>query len=391
MSGTFKLIEVTDKITNKQFLNFPSKLYKNDENWVRYLDAELEKVFNPKQNKSFKTGELIRWILKDKNQVIGRIAAFYDTKSSEKEDQPTGGIGFFDCINNQEAANLMFDNAKQWLISKGMEAMDGPVNFGSREHFWGCLKEGFYEPVYNMPYNFEYYNDLFENYGFQNYFNQFTYHTKLKVGLIDPKITQNAMSLKKDEPDISFGLHNKKNPEKSADYFLEVFNAAWAKFPGVKPLSKKHANALFNSLKQVIDPKLLIFAFHKERPIAFFLMIPDLNPIIKKFNGKFHIFNKLRLLFDLKVRKMSRRALGLIFGVVPEFQGKKITDGMINYFEEEVGEGVQYTDLEMNWIGDFNPKMIKLVKSLNADVRKVHVTYRYLFDRNKEFKRAKIM
>ena len=391
MSGTFKLIEVTDKITNKQFLNFPSKLYKNDENWVRYLDAELEKVFNPKQNKSFKTGELIRWILKDKNQVIGRIAAFYDTKSSEKEDQPTGGIGFFDCINNQDAANLMFDTAKQWLISKGMEAMDGPVNFGSREHFWGCLKEGFYEPVYNMPYNFEYYNDLFENYGFQNYFNQFTYHTKLKVGLIDPKITQNAMSLKKNEPDISFGLHNKKNPEKSADYFLEVFNAAWAKFPGVKPLSKKHANALFNSLKQVIDPKLLIFAFHKERPIAFFLMIPDLNPIIKKFNGKFHIFNKLRLLFDLKVRKMSRRALGLIFGVVPEFQGKKITDGMINYFEEEVGEGVQYTDLEMNWIGDFNPKMIKLVKSLNADVRKVHVTYRYLFDRNKEFKRAKIM
>lgn len=391
MSGSFKLIEVKDKNTKKQFLNFPSKLYKNDKNWVRYLDSDLEKIFNPKKNKSFKTGELIRWILKDENEVIGRIAAFYDAKSSGKEDQPTGGIGFFDCINNQNAANLMFDTAKEWLLSKGMEAMDGPINFGSREQFWGCLKEGFYEPVYNMPYNFEYYNELFENYGFQNYFKQFTYHMKLKVGLIDPKITENAMSLKNEEPDISFALHDKNNPEKSADYFLEVFNAAWAKFPGVNPLSKKHANALFNSLKQVIDPKLLIFAFHKERPIAFFLMIPDLNPIIKKFNGKFHLINKLRLLFELKIRKQSKRALGLIFGVVPEFQGKRITDGMINYFEEEVGEGVQYTDLEMNWIGDFNPKMIKLVKSLNANVRKVHVTYRYLFDKNKEFKRAKIM
>ncbi len=391
MSGNFKLIEVTDKNSNTQFLNFPSKLYKNDKNWVRYLDSDLEKVFNPKKNKSFKTGELIRWILKDGNEIIGRIAAFYDTKSSDKEDQPTGGIGFFDCINNQDAANMMFDAAKQWLISKGMEAMDGPVNFGSRENFWGCLKEGFYEPVYNMPYNFEYYNELFENYGFQNYFNQFTYHTKLKVGLIDPKITENAMALKKEEPDITFGIHDKRNTEKSADNFLEVFNAAWAKFPGVKPLSKKHANALFNSLKQIIDPKLLIFAYHKNKPIAFFLMIPDLNPIIKKFNGKFHLINKLRLLFDLKVRKQSKRALGLIFGVVPEFQGKKITDGMINYFEEEVGEGLQYTDLEMNWIGDFNPKMIKLVKSLNADVRKVHITYRYLFDRSKEFKRAKLI
>jgi len=391
MSGNFKLIEVNDKYTNRQFLNFPSKLYKNDKNWVRYLDADLEKIFNPKKNKSFKTGELIRWILKDRNEIIGRIAAFYDTKSSEKENQPTGGIGFFDCINNQDAADMMFDAAKKWLSNKGMEAMDGPVNFGSRENFWGCLKEGFYEPVYNMPYNFEYYNDLFENYGFRNYFNQFTYHMELKVGLIDPKITENAMSLKKEEPDITFGIHDKRNPEKSADYFLEVFNAAWAKFPGVKPLSKKHANALFNSLKQIIDPRLLIFAFHKNKPIAFFLMIPDLNPIIKKFDGKFHLINKLRLLFDLKVRKQSKRALGLIFGVIPEFQGKKITDGMINYFEEEVGEGVQYTDLEMNWIGDFNPKMIKLVKSLNADVRKVHVTYRYLFDKNKEFSKAKII
>jgi len=391
MSGNFKLIEVNDKYTNRQFLHFPSKLYKNDKNWVRYLDADLEKIFNPKKNKSFKTGELIRWILKDRNEIIGRIAAFYDTKSSEKENQPTGGIGFFDCINNQDAADMMFDAAKKWLSNKGMEAMDGPVNFGSRENFWGCLKEGFYEPVYNMPYNFEYYNDLFENYGFRNYFNQFTYHMELKVGLIDPKITENAMSLKKEEPDITFGIHDKRNPEKSADYFLEVFNAAWAKFPGVKPLSKKHANALFNSLKQIIDPRLLIFAFHKNKPIAFFLMIPDLNPIIKKFDGKFHLINKLRLLFDLKVRKQSKRALGLIFGVIPEFQGKKITDGMINYFEEEVGEGVQYTDLEMNWIGDFNPKMIKLVKSLNANVRKVHVTYRYLFDKNKEFSRAKII
>lgn len=390
MSGSFKLIEVTDKHTNRQFLNFPSKLYKNDEKWVRYLDSDLEKVFNPKKNKSFKTGELIRWILKDGNEVIGRIAAFYDTKSSEKDEQPTGGIGFFDCINDQNAANLMFDTAKNWLLSKGMEAMDGPINFGSRETFWGCLKEGFYEPVYNMPYNYEYYNDLFENYGFQNYFKQFTYHIKLKVGLIDPQITKNAMTLK-DDPNISFGIHDKKNPDKSADNFLEVFNSAWAKFPGVKPLSKRHAKALFNSLKQVLDPKLLIFAYYKEKPIAFFLMIPDLNPIIKKFNGKLHLINKLRLLFDLKVRKKSRRALGLIFGVVPEFQGKKITDGMINYFEEEIGRGVQYTDLEMNWIGDFNPKMIKLVESLNADVRKVHITYRYLFDRNKEFKRAKVM
>ncbi len=391
MGNNYNLLEVTDNKTNKLFLNFPSTLYKNDENWVRYLDQDLDKVFNLKKNKSFRSGEAIRWILLDNQKVVGRIAAFYDQKTSEKNDQPTGGVGFFECINDQLASNLLFKASMSWLKEKGMEAMDGPINFGSRETFWGCLKEGFHEPVYNMPYNHAYYNNLFENYGFQNFFNQLTYHIKLEVGLIDPKFRKNAEELKRNEPDISFGIHDRKNPKKSEINFLEVFNASWAKFPGVRPLTEKHSSALFKSLKQILDPRLLIFAYKGQEPIAFFLMIPDINPIIKKFNGNLNLINKLRLLFDLKLRKQSNRALGLLFGVKPEFQGKSITDGMINFFEDEVGEGMHYTDLEMNWIGDFNPKMINMVETLNADLRKVHVTYRYLFDREKEFKRAKIV
>lgn len=389
MKKYYELKEVRSKQSIKEFLDFPANLYKGDKNWVRPLDVEIEKVFDPKKNKSFKSGEAIRWIVIENKETVGRIAAFYDQRTSQSNDQPTGGVGFFDCIVDQEAANILFTASKNWLEAKGMEAMDGPINFGSRETFWGCLKEGLHEPVFNMPYNHAYYNDLFENYGFRNYFNQYTYHLKLSVGIIDSKIRENAEKLKKNNPNISFGIHDKKNPERTEVDFIEIFNAAWAKFPGVKPLSMKHAKALFKSLKQILDPRLIIFAYHKEKPIAFFIMIPDINPIIKKFNGKLHLINKLRLLYDLKIRKQTNRALGLIFGVIPEFQGKKITDGMINYFEDEVGKGVHYTDLEMNWIGDFNPKMISLVKTLNADVKKVHVTYRYLFDRSKEFERAK--
>jgi hypothetical protein len=388
MSQNYKLLEVNNKKSQKLFLNCPSTIYKNDLNWVRYLDNDINKIFNPKENKLFRNGEAIRWVLLDNKKVIGRIAAFYNKKTSATNEQPTGGIGFFDCINNQKAADFLFNVSMIWLKDKGMEAMDGPINFGSRENFWGCLKEGFYEPVFNMPYNFKYYNDLFENYGFKNYFNQYTYHLKIKADNISPKFAVNAEKLTKDK-DISFGFHDKKNPDKTENNFIEVFNAAWAKFPGVSPMSKKQAEILFNSMKQIIDPRLFIFAYHKERPIAFFIMIPDINPIIKKFNGKLHLINKLRLLYDLKIAKVSNRALGLIFGVIPEFQGKYITDGMINHFNKEISKGIEYTDLEMNWIGDFNLSMIKLVRDLNAEIKKVHVTYRYLFDREKEFKRAK--
>lgn len=391
MEKEYELIEVTTSNHIKDFLNFPNSIYENDKLWIRPLDEDIEKIFNPKKNKLFKRGDAIRWILKNsEGKTIGRIAAFYDNKTASKNYQPTGGCGFFECINDTVASGILFDASKNWLEKQGMEAMDGPTNFGSREHFWGCLAEGYLEPIYNMPYNHSYYNDLFEAYGFKNFFNQYTFHLPLVVGNFEPIIKEKAERIRKN-PNISFGFHDKKNELRSADNFMKVFNAAWAKFPGVKPVTEEQSKALFKSMKQIIDPKLIIFAYHNNEPIAFFIMIPDLYQIIRKFNGKFHLLNKLRLLYLLKVKKICTRAVGLIFGVIPEFQGKGVAEGMILYFEDEVSQGVNYKDLEMNWIGDFNPKMIKLVKQIGSKVLKTHITYRYLFDRDKEFKRAEVV
>jgi len=391
MEKKFELIEVTSKKLIDEFLKFPSTIYKEDANWIRPLDDDIEKIFNRKKNRRFKKGDAIRWILKaDDKKVVGRIAAFYDEKTANKNDQPTGGCGFFDCINDTKAAAALFDAAKDWLNEKGMEAMDGPINFGSREHFWGCLSEGFYEPIYNMQYNHSYYNDLFKSYGFYNFFNQYTFHLPLEVGNFQPIIKEKADIIRKN-PDVTFGFHDKKNPLKSAYNFMSVFNLAWANFEGVKPITETQAKALFQSMKQIVDPRLIIFAYHKNEPIAFFIMIPDLYQIIRKFNGKFHLINKLRLLYLLKVRKICTRAVGLIFGVVPQFQGQGVAEGMIVHFEDEISKGVKYTNLEMNWIGDFNPKMIKLVEQIGSKIRKTHITYRYLFDQNKPPKRAKVL
>ena len=391
MGKNYRLIEVTDKRTIKEFLDFPATLYKNDKNWIRPLDEDIEKVFNPKKNKLLRRGNAIRWILKNEtNNIVGRIAAFYNEQNIKKYDQPTGGCGFFDCINDKLAAKSLFDASKIWLENYKIEAMDGPINFGSREIFWGCLSEGFFEPVYKMPYNHKYYNELFESYGFKIFFNQLTFYSPLVQGNLDPAITAKAKEIRKD-PTIKFEFHNKKNPSRTASNFMEDFNEAWAKFPGVKPITLAQASALFKSMKQIIDPKLIIFAFHNNKPIAFFIMIPDLNQIIKNFGGNFNLVNKMKLLFDLKIRKVCTRAIGLIFGVIPEFQGKGVAEGMIVYFEDEIAHGVNYTDLEMNWIGDFNPRMIKLVKQIGGKVKKKHITYRYLFDRTKEFERAKIL
>ena len=166
-----KMTEVTDRITRKEFLEFPVRLYRLDKNFIRTMDKDVEDIFNPGKNKFFNSGEASRWLCtNEKQETIGRVAVFYTSKY--KQDQPTGGIGFFDCINDQMTANFIFDFCREWLRQKGMEAMDGPINFGERDQFWGLLTEGFTRPLYRMNYNFPYYQKLFENYGFQPYFQQ---------------------------------------------------------------------------------------------------------------------------------------------------------------------------------------------------------------------------
>ncbi len=128
----FTLKAVSDKISIKAFLDFPAQLYQNDPSWSRPLDSDIEKIFDPKQNKKFRQGDAIRWILyNEQDKSISRIAVFYTKKKEGKSEQPTSGIGFFDCINDQDAADIMFNAAKVWLGNNGMDAMDGPINFGS--------------------------------------------------------------------------------------------------------------------------------------------------------------------------------------------------------------------------------------------------------------------
>ncbi len=390
MTTLYQLLEITDAASRQEFLRFPAKLYKGDPNYIRPLDEDVEAIFEPAKNKLFRQGDARRWLLKDNNgKTVGRVAAFYNEQTARTNDQPTGGLGFFDCIDDQTAANQLFDASREWLATKGMDAVDGPINFGERDSFWGCLVEGFEEPIYNMPYNAPYYQKLFENYGFQNYFNQYTYRRPLSSEGIDLVMREKADRIERN-PDYTFETITWKNNDKFAEDFMIIFNKGWARFPGVKKISKAHAQLLLKKMRPIMDTRLVHYAYYRGEPVAFFIMIPDLYQIIRRFNGKFHLINKLRLMYHLKVHRSCTRVIGRIFGIVPEHQGKGLEAGLIRSFEKIIARpDFKYTDLQMNWIGDFNPSMMKVVEQIGASIAKTHVTYRFLFDREKPFHRSR--
>ena len=158
------LQEVTTSAQEREWLDLPKKIYKGNRNWVCPLDQDITEVFDPARNELFADGEAVRWVVRNKaGEVVGRIAAFYNREKAAIEEQPTGGCGFFEAIDDQQVADMMFDASRMWLASRGMEAMDGPINFGQRRDWWGLLVEGYeFQPLYANPYNPPYYKELFE-------------------------------------------------------------------------------------------------------------------------------------------------------------------------------------------------------------------------------------
>jgi hypothetical protein len=388
-----ELVEVRDKRSEENFIHFPVQLYKSEEAWIRPLDKDIKAIFDPEKNKNYRNGEAIRWVLKNDNgQVIGRIAAFFIKKVSEAQEQPTGGVGFFECINDQKAAFMLFEAGKKWLEERGMEAMDGPINFGDRNNWWGLLVDGYTEPNYQMPYNFAYYEALFEAYGFKEYFKQFTYKRPVgkEVGF-DDRFYQKANATLND-PDYEFRHITKSEFKKSHLYFLKVYNEAWAGHSGVKAMTEAQALNTFKQLKPIADVQLIWFAFYKGEPVAFFISIPELNQLYKHLNGQWNLWAKLKFLYMLKTGA-CKKALGIVFGVVPNHQKKGVEGGLVVSYVNKMAwkEGFPYKDIEMNWIGDFNPKMMRVVEQIGGEIAKTHITYRKLFDETKEFKRAPLI
>ena len=160
----YTLVEVTTPEQAKEFLLLPVELYKGVKYWVRPLDNDIRKVFDKDKNPCFQNGECIRWILKEEQtgKCVGRVAAFVNNKTAHLDKYTVGQMGFFECIDDREAAFLLFDKCREWLEARGMEAMEGPVNFGERLEWWGLLVEGF---------------DSYPN----DFFKQLTYRNRLVV------------------------------------------------------------------------------------------------------------------------------------------------------------------------------------------------------------------
>ena len=372
-----KVAAVTNAAMAEQFVDLPKTLYKNDPNWICPLDNDIKAIFNPSLNSFYNHGECIRWILKDdKDNFIGRIAAFINKEKAYKNEKPTGGIGFFECINNKEAAFLLFDTAKAWLKEKGMLAAEGPINFGENDKYWGLLIEGFIPPGMSMNYNPPYYQPLFEQYGFEKKYDQLTNYLDLTVPFTE-RFTKIADWVMK-KPGYSFKHFNKNHFETFASDFAEIYNDAWSGFEDFLPIKYETIKESFRQMKPIVDEKIIWFAYYNEEPISFIVSLPDINPILKRVNGKLNLIGKLKFLWYKNTTTIERLRM-IVMGCKKKYQNKGIESAIIRTLQLEVVPRGTVKGVELAWVGDFNDKMLAIHEATGAKKEKVHRTYKLSF------------
>jgi hypothetical protein len=279
---------------------------------------ERKKLLNKEKNPFFKHAQSNYYLAEMNGEIVGRIAAIKNDMHLKYHNDDTGFFGFFECINNQEVANALFDKAKEWITEKGLSNMRGPANPSSNDE-WGMLIDGFEDsPRILMTYNPMYYNDLCENYGMKKA--KDVYAWKIEY----PRITKSEKLIKGQELvrkryNMKVRQLKMKTFEKDLEEFKYVYNKAWAPNWGFIPMTEEQIDSMAKDMKPLVEPSLVIFGEVNNKLVGAALVMLDYNQIFKTMNGRLFPFNFIKLFTQKKQIKWARI---LTLGIIPEFQKK---------------------------------------------------------------------
>ena len=350
MSSKYEVIRVENRQHKREFMDFIWKLHKGDPNWIPPIRMNQEELVNFRRHPFYLNAKCQTFLVRKDGEVVGRIAAIVNHGHNQRYGEKRGFFGFFDCVDDQEAANLLFDEACRYLKAEGMDDVRGPCN-PSLNYELGALVDGFNSPpTFMMTYNWPYYDKLIKGFGFEKTQDLYAYEGNMEMlKTIDPKL-QFVIEEVKRRFNVKVRPANKKKFGSEVKLFLNIYNQALQGTWGFVPFSDAEISSLAASLKFLIDPALTSFVEVDGKPVAVGIGLPDYNPLIKKIDGRLFPFGFLTLLFG---RKKISKVRVMSTNVVPEYQrwglGLVVLDRML---PDCLAQGI--TDAEFSWVLESN-------------------------------------
>lgn len=368
----YKIKEILDPQGMNDFIKVPFIIYREDPYWVPLLKSDLRRFFDRNVNPFFRHSSARFFVAYKNNQPIARIAGIINNRHNEFHGEKTGFFGFFECPDDHGLAAELFDAAAETAINAGMQTLRGPANYSSNDD-WGFLLEGFDQmPVFQMPYNPSYYLKLAESCGFAKCKDLFAYY----IDHLTP-LPENSLRLEKiikRRSRILVRSIDMKHFDRELEYVRQIYNAAWSKNWGFVPMTEEEIEHVAADFIKVVDPSIVFLAFVDDEPAGFSLTMPNLNPVLKRMNGRLFPLGLAKFLWHTKIKRSVDSVRIMATGVVHKFQ--KIGIDNIFYVETyRVGRSRGYKWGELSWILEDNHLINRALTDLGARLYKRYRLY----------------
>lgn len=363
-----KIKPVKSKRDLAEFIRFPYRLHRQFPAWIPPLISETKTVLNRGKNPFFKHASMEMFIAQVNGQTVGRIAAIIDQNYIKVRNRAIGQFGFFDAIQDKNVAFALFNTASKWLREEGMVSMLGPTNPSMNDEI-GVLIDAFdLPPAIKMVWNPPYYVTLFKAAGFKKEMDIYAWNLETKD--FSQRILKTGEAVLK-RTRVTFRNPNMKKFDDEIEIVRNIYNQAWSENWGFVPWNAEEFEHLAKSMKQVIDPRLILIAELDGEPVGFSFALPDINLALKHLNGRLFPIGLPKLLWYS--RKIKRLRI-VILGVIKKFRNRGIDTAM--YFKTwQIGTEIGYTSGEMSWILENNRRMNRAAKMMGAERYKTYRIY----------------
>jgi hypothetical protein len=370
MAG-IEIITVEKRSELKDFIDLPWKIYAEYPKWVPPIKKEVRRMLDTGLHPFWEFSERILFLARRGSNTVGRIAGIIDRHHNEFHGEQMGIWGFFECADDPKAASSLFSSVETWARWKGMTFVQGPLN-PSINYEAGLLIEGFeYPPALMMTYNPPYYPRLVESCGFTKEKELFSFLVKWPYRL--PEWLERLAERLAQKKGIRIRAFRLKDPVPELALVREIYNDCWSKNWGYVPLSDHEIREIGKSMVQIADQDLAFFIYYEGEPAGVCVILPDINPLLKRLNGRIGLPGLLKfLLYRRKITGLR----GLLFGVKEKYRQLGLPLLAFRHLYEVVRRKGIYRYLELGWTLEDNESINFLVEEAGAKIHNKYSIFR---------------
>ncbi len=360
---------VQSKSDLRAFVDFPFALYEGNRNWVPPLRRDVYHLLDANKNAFFEHGTIQPFLARGADgTVVGRIAAIQNGMHLERYHDGVGFFGFFETVEHPDVARALLDAAAAFLKTLNLTTMRGPAN-PSLNDTAGLLVEGFdLPPSILMPYNPPYYEGFLKDYGFERAITMLSYYVHKKYMHAD-KLRRGSEIVQKRNPTMTLRALDPKRFKDDVRAAMEIYNDAWSENWGFVPYTDSEAQKLAQDLKQVLEADLFLFIEDEGQPIAFSILLPDLNQaLIHVRDGRLFPTGLAKILTYAKTGAVYNSRMPLM-GVRKAYQSRGLDAWLVH---ETITRGVPmgYDSCELSWVLEGNARLRNFLDNLGTAIDK---------------------